>query len=77
MGCIVSFFAIVWESLDLYFVLNQSFISIKNLVGSDDELAFPVKIDNDNFEVHRTLHHNDIFHENVDFIITCRHKLSQ
>ena len=59
---------IVWELLDLDFTLNQSYIFIEYLAGSDrynqDELPLLVKIDNDNFETHRTLHHTDIFHEN-------------
>ena len=77
MGRIESFFAtcfsvkkkvIIWESLELDFILNQSFISAKNMAGSDDELPFHLKTDNDSFEAHRTLHHTDIFDENIDFI---------
>ena len=67
MGHIESFFPIcfsvkiiiIWESLDLDFILNQSYILVKDFAGSDrynlNELPLLVKINDYNFEAHRTL----------------------
>ena len=50
---------IIWESLDLDFILNQSYILVNNLAGSDrynlNEVPLLVKINDYNFEAHRTL----------------------